>query len=224
MCDNKTLKPCPFCGEMPHLEEDYESNFFAVYCGNPECVTKPYTDLYGTESEAIKAWNTRVDVENAKLRERITAQKQTIQAYRDESREWYEVAAHNQQLIDDIEKADSDYFKLKKNRDEWKDAFYKSVYAFKKLSEICDRLITARKMLMEEVNDLKDEIKNMDYDFSDSRERYESDIDALEDENEKLKNALESTEKKLNDYQETCDALTKENERLKNMIQLCGSY
>ena len=34
--------------------------------------------------------------ENHKLRERITTQKQTIQAYRDESREWREVAEHAQ--------------------------------------------------------------------------------------------------------------------------------
>lgn len=34
--------------------------------------------------------------ENASLRERITTQKQTIQAYRDESREWREVAEHAQ--------------------------------------------------------------------------------------------------------------------------------
>lgn len=42
------------------------------------------------------------NAENARLRERITTQKQTIQAYRDESREWREVAeraqAKNEQL------------------------------------------------------------------------------------------------------------------------------
>lgn len=140
------------------------------------------------------------------------------------SQKYKQAAEHNRQLIDDIEKADSDYFKMKKNRDGWRDAFYKSFEEFKKLSKICDTLITAREMLTEEVNDLKDEIKSMDYDFSDSREGYENDIDALEDENEKLKNALESTEKELNDYQETCDTLTKENERLRNMCRLCGSY
>ena len=38
----------------------------------------------------------RLQGENARLRERITTQKQTIQAYRDESREWREVAEHAQ--------------------------------------------------------------------------------------------------------------------------------
>lgn len=38
----------------------------------------------------------RRDAENAKLRERITTQKQTIQSYRDESREWREAAEHAQ--------------------------------------------------------------------------------------------------------------------------------
>ena len=54
----------------------------------------------------------RLKAENANLLERITTQKQTIQAYRDESREWREVAervqAENtklQRLVTDIHKA-----------------------------------------------------------------------------------------------------------------------
>ena len=43
-----------------------------------------------------------LEAENGRLRERITTQGQTIQAYRDESREWREVAeraqAENEQL------------------------------------------------------------------------------------------------------------------------------
>ena len=38
----------------------------------------------------------RYTKENASLRDRITTQAQTIQAYRDESREWREVAEHAQ--------------------------------------------------------------------------------------------------------------------------------
>ena len=113
---------------------------------------------------------------------------------------------------------------MKENRDEWKGAFYKSVEEFKKLSKICDTLITAREMLMEEVNELKDELKSMDYDFMDSREGYENDIDSLEDENEKLKNALEGSEKDVSNYQAVCETLIEENGRLKKMIQFCGSY
>ena len=40
----------------------------------------------------VQAENDDLKAENANLRERITTQKQTIQAYRDESREWREVA------------------------------------------------------------------------------------------------------------------------------------
>ena len=53
----------------------------------------------------------RRDAENAKLRERITTQKQTIQSYRDESREWREAAEHAQaenaklrELVKDLNK------------------------------------------------------------------------------------------------------------------------
>ena len=43
------------------------------------------TDEYINERKRLRA-------ENAELQQRITTQKQTIQAYRDESREWREVA------------------------------------------------------------------------------------------------------------------------------------
>jgi chromosome segregation ATPase len=177
---------------MPHLKEDYEFAVFSVYCGNIKCVTEPITDTFETASEAIKAWNTRVNNYESMYKK---------------------TAAHNRQLIDDIEKADSDYFKMKKNRDEWKDAFYKSVDEFKKLSEICDRLVTAREMLMEEVNDLKDTIKNMENDFDECRdalETAEDEVDSLENEIERCENIIM--------------VLTKENKKLKEMVQLCGSY
>ena len=51
--------------------------------------------------------------ENNRLRERITTQKQTIQSYRDESREWREVADHaqveNAKLRGQYEAAIDDY-------------------------------------------------------------------------------------------------------------------
>ena len=129
-------------------------------------------------------------------------------------------AEHNRQLIDDIEKADSDYFKMKKNRDEWKDAFYKSVDGFKKLSEICDRLITARGMIEEELEEAKS-----------AADAAFKKMDAYKKENDDLKDALETTEDEFysaEDEIERCEniimALTKENKKLKEMIQLCGSY
>ena len=140
------------------------------------------------------------------------------------SQKYKRAAEHNRQLVDDIEKADSDYFKMKKNRDGWRDAFSQAVVQFKKLSDICDKLITACDMLTEENDDLKNELKNMDYDFNDCRDGYENDIDTLERENEKLKNALESTEKDVRNYQNVCETLIEENGRLKKMIQTCGSY
>lgn len=195
MCDKETLKTCPFCGERAYLIEDYDG-WYSVSCSNIYCPRDLYIGKFTKKDVAINVWNTWCTwIENSE-------------------RNYDRIAEHNRQLIDDIEKADSDYFKMKENRDEWKDAFHKSVEEFKKLSKICDTLITAREMLTEEVNDLKDELKSMDYDFMDSREGYENDIDSLEDENEKLKNALESTEKELNDYQETCETLTKDCENL----------
>lgn len=197
--NNSILNPCPFCGEKAYLLEDYDGGY-TVGCSNLYCPRDLYLGKFINKDVAINVWNTWC-------------------TWIETSEHNYDrIAEHNRQLIDDIEKADSDYFKMKKNRDEWKDAFYKAVDEFKKLSDICDRLITMREMLTEEVNDLKDELKSMDYDFMDSREGYENDIDSLETENEKLKSALESTEKELYDYQETCDALTKENERLKFMV------
>lgn len=51
------------------------------------------------DADACGSFRPRVDVqvkmlkaENEQLRQRVTTQKQTIQAYRDESREWQEVA------------------------------------------------------------------------------------------------------------------------------------
>jgi chromosome segregation ATPase len=191
MSDKDVLKPCPFCGKEVHLDKDIYG-LYEVGCYNDDCKVQPFTDTSTIKREVIMAWNTRVN--NYEIMYKKTA-------------------AHNRQLIDDIEKADSDYFKMKKNRDEWKDAFYKSVDEFKKLSEICDRLVTAREMLMEEVNDLKDTIKNMENDFDECRdalETAEDEVDSLENEIERCENIIM--------------VLTKENKKLKEMVQLCGSY
>lgn len=48
-----TLKPCPFCGGVAKIGKG-EIEFWA-YC--PHCGAQ--TELYETEQEAIKAWNSR---------------------------------------------------------------------------------------------------------------------------------------------------------------------
>ena len=55
----------------------------------PEWAREIMRDEFEREMRPLQA-------ENDRLRERITTQKQTIQSYRDESREWREVADHAQ--------------------------------------------------------------------------------------------------------------------------------
>lgn len=60
-----------------------------------------------TEKAALEQRIDELCQENEQLRQRITTQKQTIQSYRDESREWREVADHandeNAKLREQIE-------------------------------------------------------------------------------------------------------------------------
>lgn len=65
---SETLKPCPFCGETEqHLVGI--ATIQNYYCGNnsfigylPQCLNCGVTLLvYGSEEEAIKAWNTRAN-------------------------------------------------------------------------------------------------------------------------------------------------------------------
>lgn len=68
------LKPCPFCGVTPVIEQYAleDRGPYYVECQNPECHAAP--DVGGlTREEAIAAWNTRptpADVE--RLKSRIT--------------------------------------------------------------------------------------------------------------------------------------------------------
>lgn len=60
------LLPCPFCGGEAVLMDDSPAPnlIYGVGCGNTECLA--YTGyglkLYGTEAEAVEAWNTRAAV------------------------------------------------------------------------------------------------------------------------------------------------------------------
>ena len=61
----ETLKPCPFCGEIPRLTIAH--NFgnkttpicFSVRCANLKCDIFPWTQGYEKEEDAIRVWNTR---------------------------------------------------------------------------------------------------------------------------------------------------------------------
>ena len=54
---DKRLKPCPFCGEQPVIENHGQ---YSVVCDSEKCTVAPMTaDGYRTKLAAIKAWNTR---------------------------------------------------------------------------------------------------------------------------------------------------------------------
>lgn len=56
---NERLRECPFCGHEAELYScdggDYGEDYFTVECSFCTCSM----DIYGTEEEAIKTWNTR---------------------------------------------------------------------------------------------------------------------------------------------------------------------
>ena len=56
---NERLRECPFCGHEAsiYLSDggDYGEDYFTVECSFCACSM----DIYGTEEEAIKTWNTR---------------------------------------------------------------------------------------------------------------------------------------------------------------------
>jgi Lar family restriction alleviation protein len=54
------IKMCPFCGGIPWVrKESIMSGFrFSIECDDCECKMGNET-LYGTEQEAVRAWNRR---------------------------------------------------------------------------------------------------------------------------------------------------------------------
>lgn len=51
------LLPCPHCGESVFLQATYgHKNYYRSQCDNDNC---PSNRWYDSETEAIKAWNTR---------------------------------------------------------------------------------------------------------------------------------------------------------------------
>lgn len=59
MTQNEELKPCPFCGCEAHSFRDQSEDFpmFYAECMRPRCNVS--TRGYGSEEEAVAAWNTR---------------------------------------------------------------------------------------------------------------------------------------------------------------------
>ena len=56
---SNTLKPCPFCGDMP----DYHTNKsgITIRCMSDKCGVYVYTEGRATKAIARKSWNTRTN-------------------------------------------------------------------------------------------------------------------------------------------------------------------
>lgn len=57
------LKPCPFCGEPPKINEYHGSAIpeYSVDCMNDNCPAYAGSSLKETKEETIEAWNTRAE-------------------------------------------------------------------------------------------------------------------------------------------------------------------
>ena len=62
MEERDKLKPCPFCGRKAILGHDLSGCY--VKCNNGMCKVMLTTWYYGTEEEAITAWNRRANDDN----------------------------------------------------------------------------------------------------------------------------------------------------------------
>lgn len=59
------LKPCPFCGAPAKVEtitDIFHRTTFMAVCGNDDCWCHPASDPCEIRSEAVDAWNRRVEV------------------------------------------------------------------------------------------------------------------------------------------------------------------
>lgn len=62
MVDKKTsLKPCPFCGEIPKLECLESSNKYYYACVNINCPCSPSTYAHKNKGVVARAWNKRIN-------------------------------------------------------------------------------------------------------------------------------------------------------------------
>jgi hypothetical protein len=60
MKEEKSLLPCPFCGEIPVYIEN-ESGI-VVKCMNTDCSVYTYTEGKASKAIARKSWNTRIPI------------------------------------------------------------------------------------------------------------------------------------------------------------------
>ena len=54
------LKKCPFCGEMPTLEQ-YNNGMWWIKCENPKCQIAPFTDMNKSRAVIVREWNRRAE-------------------------------------------------------------------------------------------------------------------------------------------------------------------
>lgn len=53
------LKPCPFCGTIPHVEQNNSTKKYWIQCTNPKCRIQPCTDMHKTRGVIVREWNRR---------------------------------------------------------------------------------------------------------------------------------------------------------------------
>ncbi len=56
----KDLKPCPFCGSKPNVQE-YNGGFVAIGCSNGRCYIHPHEFGFPSMEDAIEKWNKRAE-------------------------------------------------------------------------------------------------------------------------------------------------------------------
>ena len=64
---SEQLKPCPFCGGPGKLKSEVGYTKWIV-CDGDNCPISPECNHYLTETEAIAAWNTRSQQDDATVR------------------------------------------------------------------------------------------------------------------------------------------------------------
>lgn len=56
-----TPRNCPFCGGPAEVHQLHKDEWY-VACGNGDCPVNPETNTFGTETDAIEAWNHSYEV------------------------------------------------------------------------------------------------------------------------------------------------------------------
>ncbi len=56
---SNTLKPCPFCGEIPTRKYNEHLKKWYIQCENENCRIQPVTDAHVNKSVITREWNKR---------------------------------------------------------------------------------------------------------------------------------------------------------------------